>query len=40
MELLFSDMKEAEGVVAVFVFGDFNEPSERDWTVAAYSCKS
>jgi exonuclease III len=35
MELLFSDMKEAEGAAAVFVFGDFNEPSEYDWTDAA-----
>lgn len=35
MDLLFEDMKEAEGAAAVFVFGDFNEPSELDWTDAA-----
>ena len=35
MELLFSDMKEAEGAAAVLVFGDFNEPSEYDWTDGA-----
>ncbi|MEZ5778901.1 MAG: endonuclease/exonuclease/phosphatase family protein [Paracoccaceae bacterium] len=32
MDLLFEDMKEAEGAAAVLVFGDFNEPSEYDWT--------
>ncbi len=35
MDLLFEDMKEAEGAAAIFVFGDFNEPSEYDWTDAA-----
>lgn len=35
MDLLFTDMKAAEGASAVFVFGDFNEPSEYDWTDAA-----
>lgn len=35
MDLLFEDMKAAEGAAAVFVFGDFNEPSEHDWTEAA-----
>lgn len=35
MDLLFEDMKQAEGAAAVFVFGDFNEPSEHDWTDAA-----
>ncbi len=34
MDLLFEDMKQAEGAAAVFVFGDFNEPSEYDWTEA------
>lgn len=32
MDLLFDDLKAAEGVAAVFVFGDFNEPSAHDWT--------
>jgi len=35
MDLLFEDMQAAEGAAAVFVFGDFNEPSEHDWTEAA-----
>jgi exonuclease III len=35
MDLLFEDMKAAEGAAAVFVFGDFNEPSALDWTEAA-----
>ena len=35
MDLLFQDMKAAEGAAAVLVFGDFNEPSEHDWTEAA-----
>lgn len=35
MDLLFEDMKAAEGAAAIFVFGDFNEPSEYDWTDAA-----
>lgn len=29
------DLKEARGSAAAFVFGDFNEPSHRDWTRAA-----
>lgn len=35
MDLLFADMAAAEGAAAVFVFGDFNEPSALDWTPAA-----
>ncbi|MDI3335609.1 endonuclease/exonuclease/phosphatase family protein [Defluviimonas aestuarii] len=35
MDILFEDMQAAEGAAAVFVFGDFNEPSEYDWTDAA-----
>lgn len=35
MDLLFEDMKAAEGAAAVFVTGDFNEPSDLDWTAAA-----
>ena len=34
MDLLFEDMKAADGAAAIFVFGDFNEPSEYDWTDA------
>jgi len=30
--LLIEDLKSAEGADAAFVFGDFNEPSHRDWT--------
>ncbi len=30
--LLVEDLKAAEGADAAFVFGDFNEPSHRDWT--------
>lgn len=32
LDLLFADLKAAEGADAVFIFGDFNEPSFRDWT--------
>lgn len=32
--LLVEDLKAAEGADAAFVFGDFNEPSHRDWTAA------
>lgn len=32
LELLFDDLKEADEAAATFVFGDFNEPSHRDWT--------
>lgn len=35
MDLLFADMVAADGAAAVFVFGDFNEPSGLDWTEAA-----
>lgn len=35
MDLLFQDMGQAEGAAAVFVTGDFNEPSALDWTEAA-----
>ncbi len=35
LKLLMDDLKEAEGSAAAFVFGDFNEPSHRDWTEAA-----
>ena len=34
LELLFQDMAAAGKADAVFVFGDFNEPSHRDWTAA------
>jgi endonuclease/exonuclease/phosphatase family metal-dependent hydrolase len=33
--LLMEDLKAAEGAEAVFLFGDFNEPSHRDWTPGA-----
>lgn len=32
LKLLFEDLKAAEGADAAFIFGDFNEPSFRDWT--------
>lgn len=35
LDLLMKDLKQAEGADAVFLFGDFNEPSHRDWTEAA-----
>lgn len=35
IDLFFQDLKAAEGADAVFVFGDFNEPSHLDWTEAA-----
>jgi exodeoxyribonuclease III len=35
LKLLFEDMAYAGIAEATFVFGDFNEPSHRDWTVAA-----
>jgi endonuclease/exonuclease/phosphatase family metal-dependent hydrolase len=35
LRLLMDDLKGAEGAAAAFVFGDFNEPSHRDWTEAA-----
>jgi exodeoxyribonuclease-3 len=35
LDILFADMAVAEGAAAVFVTGDFNEPSHRDWTSTA-----
>lgn len=35
LDLLMKDVKQAESADAVFLFGDFNEPSWRDWTEAA-----
>jgi exodeoxyribonuclease III len=35
MDLLKADMAAADGAAAVFVTGDFNEPSYQDWTEAA-----
>lgn len=35
IDLFLQDLKEADGADAVFVFGDFNEPSHLDWTEAA-----
>ncbi len=35
LKLLFADMQEAGDADAAFVFGDFNEPSHRDWNDAA-----
>jgi exodeoxyribonuclease III len=35
LELLKEDLAEAEDSDAAFVFGDFNEPSGRDWTQEA-----
>jgi endonuclease/exonuclease/phosphatase family metal-dependent hydrolase len=35
LALLLADMTEAAGADAVFVTGDFNEPSGRDWSEAA-----
>ncbi|MGQ0563795.1 MAG: endonuclease/exonuclease/phosphatase family protein [Gemmobacter sp.] len=35
LDLLFADMAVAEGAAAVFVTGDFNEPSYHDWTSTA-----
>lgn len=34
LKLLFADMASARKADAIFVFGDFNEPSHRDWTAA------
>ena len=34
LELLYSDLKEVGKNDAAFIFGDFNEPSFRDWTEA------
>jgi endonuclease/exonuclease/phosphatase family metal-dependent hydrolase len=35
LKLLFADMASAGRADAVFVCGDFNEPSHRDWTAAS-----
>ena len=35
LKLLFDDMAELGNADASFVFGDFNEPSHRDWTASA-----
>jgi len=35
LDLLMADMAAAEGAAAVFVTGDFNEPSGLDWTEGA-----
>ncbi len=35
LKRLFDDMASAGRADAVFVFGDFNEPSHRDWTAAS-----
>lgn len=35
LKLLFADMQQAGTADASFVFGDFNEPSHRDWTESA-----
>ena len=35
LKLFFDDLKSAGDSDAAFVFGDFNEPSHRDWTEAA-----
>lgn len=35
LDLVMKDLKEAEGADAVFLFGDFNEPSHLDWTEAS-----
>lgn len=35
--LVLADMRVAEGADAVFVTGDFNEPSVHDWTASAVS---
>jgi endonuclease/exonuclease/phosphatase family metal-dependent hydrolase len=35
LALLIEDLKAADGADAAFVFGDFNEPSHRDWTSRA-----
>lgn len=35
LKLLFDDMAELGEADASFVFGDFNEPSHRDWTATA-----
>ncbi|MGQ3211431.1 MAG: endonuclease/exonuclease/phosphatase family protein [Shinella sp.] len=39
LDLLESDLKELSGADAAFLFGDFNEPSHRDWTAEAVATK-
>lgn len=39
LSLLESDMKELAGADATFLFGDFNEPSHRDWTADAVAAR-
>ncbi len=39
MDRLMADMAKADGAAAVFVTGDFNEPSGLDWTEAAVAAK-
>jgi exodeoxyribonuclease III len=36
LELFFEDLGESTGALATFVFGDFNEPSFRDWSIEAF----
>jgi exonuclease III len=36
---LMSDLQAADGAAAAFIFGDFNEPSFRDWTERAVAAK-
>lgn len=40
IELLREDLAAADGADATFVFGDFNEPSFRDWTPEAVTAGS
>jgi endonuclease/exonuclease/phosphatase family metal-dependent hydrolase len=35
LRLLFDDLRASDGAAAAFIFGDFNEPSHRDWTERA-----
>jgi hypothetical protein len=35
LQLLMEDLKAVKGAAAAFIFGDFNEPSHRDWTERA-----
>lgn len=36
LKLFFEDLEESVGATASFVFGDFNEPSFRDWNNEAF----
>jgi exodeoxyribonuclease III len=40
LDLLMADMAAAEGAAAVFVTGDFNEPSGLDWTAATVAAEA